>query len=54
MAGLTRWECMHLPVGQVNDQVACWQIATGRAKEQEAERNGAPFKKTVHEQFFNS
>lgn len=48
-AGLTRWEAMHLPMGQVNDQIACYLISTGRAKEEKRS-----MKKTVHETFWNS
>lgn len=32
-AGLTRFEVLNLPIGQVFDQIACWQIAECGAKQ---------------------
>ncbi len=32
-AGLTRFEVENLPIGQVFDQIACWQIAECGAKQ---------------------
>ena len=53
-AGLTRWECMHLPLGMVNDQITCCRISRGLAKEVKGGKQGAPAQKSVHERFFNS
>lgn len=52
-AGLTYWETRHLPVGQVLDQIACWQIANGLAEEaagREEKKNQR--QKTASELFF--
>lgn len=38
---MTRWEVRNLPVGQVLDQIACWQIAQCGAKEKKKPRIGS-------------
>lgn len=51
---MTYWETRHLPVGQVLDQIACWQIANGLAEEaagREEKKNRR--QKTASELFFD-
>lgn len=54
LAGLSRWETMNLPMGQLNDQIACYQIMHGMAKELKAGKEKSTEKKTVHERFWDS
>lgn len=53
-AGLMRWEALHLPVGQVLDQIACWQISTGLAEEAGEAGRRADRPKTDQENFWGN